>query len=127
MGHKEKLFDSNDKIDMPVGYPRIRQKMSILAMKVQENRDIMSSKLLLYSGVQNLSVDNVNTMNERRFDIYSDLLTLGYPHFEIEKPKKEEKKNDIQDLISEYKRIFKKDDNQQKQDNIHSGTNDGNS
>ena len=111
IGTEKKIFDVPSLDDMPTGYRDLRTLLQLEAINISEKRLIIQNKLLLYSGIQNSSIENINSSNERRIEIYEEFVKYGLPYIETEEEKKP--KNDLQSLIDEYKRLFMPEETKQ--------------
>ena len=90
---------------MPAGYAKIRTEIKLFGMSILDKRDMVSKKIQTYSGLQNISVENINKNNQLRFDTFDEYIELGYPHLhEKKKPKKTT--GTVDDLVEEFKRLF---------------------
>jgi len=99
------VFDCLPIDDMPAGYLTIRTELKIKGLFILDRREIVSQKINSYSGIQNLSVENINKSNKLRFDTFDEYIELGYPH--LYEPKAKQKENgSVDDLIEEFKRLF---------------------
>ena len=105
MGMVENVFDTVPIDEMPAGYPEIRTKIKLLGMSIKDYKEMVKQKAQVYSGLQNVSVENINKNNNIRFELYKEFLKAGFPYIIIEEDKTPQQ-GGIEDLISEYKRIF---------------------
>ena len=105
MGMVEGVFDTIPIEDMPAEYPRIRNKIKLLGMSIRDHKDMIRQKMMVYSGIQNISVENINKNNNIRFDLYKEFIRAGFPYIQIEE-EKQPQQGTIEDLVAEYKRIF---------------------
>jgi hypothetical protein len=90
IGTEKKIFDVPSLDDMPTGYRDLRTLLQLEAINISEKRLIIQNKLLLYSGIQNSSIENINSSNERRIEIYEEFVKYGLPYIETEEEKKHE-------------------------------------
>jgi len=106
MGMVEGVFDTLPIEDMPAGYTELRTNIKLLGMSIRERKEIIKQKMEVYSGIQNVSIDNINKNNQIRFELYREFLKMGFPYMKIETTKIESNKGTVEDLVAEYKRIF---------------------
>ena len=90
-------------------------------VELTEMEKIYQYKQQLFAGIQNVSVENINKTNNRRFEIYEEAIENRFPY--LPKADKTTPTSELDELINEYKRIF---GDTQKSPNLHSGANDGN-
>ena len=106
MGMVENIFDTVPIEDMPAGYPEIRNKVKLLGMSIRDHKEMISKKMQVYSGIQNISVEHINANNHKRFELYKEFIKAGFPYIKIEEDEKAPQQGTLEDLVSEYKRIF---------------------
>lgn len=69
-------------------------------------KEVLSFKLLMYSGVQNISVENVNSSNDSRVDTYRTIIKHCFPYIDSEKHETKAKNDSTDDLVEKYKKMM---------------------
>ena len=94
--------------DMPVGYDRLRLKMSMQGLDHENMVNILENKINVLGGMNYISVDNINKANKNRADSFNRFIAVSYPYVKVAKDGESEKGGGLDKLIKDYYKIFGK-------------------
>jgi len=102
----DNIFDKRDAENTPAGYARLRFEIQKFGIDIKYSRESFMCKMITISGMQNVSIDNINNMNQTRLDIFDEYIEASYPYIEHKTKDKKESKETYQDLMDEYYKYF---------------------
>lgn len=97
--------------DMPIGYDRLRLRMSIDGIDHENVVNILENKIKVLGGLNYISVDNINKANKNRSENFSKFISASYPYIKTNKNNESGGDSGVDKLIKDYYKIFGKPKN----------------